>query len=171
MFALHGRPDPLLEPTRFFRLLRQVHDAELADVRKLGEDSYEIEPRPSDALLLPRPPRSEPATPVFLAPAPQPEPVLEAPAPESAPVSTVVEGGVRAGLRFRRGTKTSNATGVVPLVGVVRIEEDVPAEATERTGRKRSRRPDAEASPTGTGAPAKRPARSRSRKKPEKPAE
>ena len=42
MAALHGREDPLLDPTRFPRLLRQANDAEIADVRKVGEDEYEI---------------------------------------------------------------------------------------------------------------------------------
>ncbi|MGH7703965.1 MAG: NYN domain-containing protein, partial [Gemmatimonadales bacterium] len=34
MVTLHGRQDPLLEPARFARLLRQAHDAEVANVRK-----------------------------------------------------------------------------------------------------------------------------------------
>ncbi len=42
MAALHGREDPLLEPTRFPRLLRQANDAEVADVKKTGEDQYDV---------------------------------------------------------------------------------------------------------------------------------
>ena len=42
MVALHGREDPLLEAARFTRLLRQANDAEIADVRKVGEDDYEV---------------------------------------------------------------------------------------------------------------------------------
>ena len=42
MAALHGREDPLLDPTRFPRLLRQANDAEVAEVKKIGEDQYEV---------------------------------------------------------------------------------------------------------------------------------
>jgi len=42
MAALHGREDPMLDPARFSRLLRQANDAEVADVRKIGDDDYEV---------------------------------------------------------------------------------------------------------------------------------
>ena len=42
MVAMHGREDPLLDASRFPRLLRQANDAEVADVRKVGDDDYEI---------------------------------------------------------------------------------------------------------------------------------
>ena len=42
MVAMHGREDPLLDSARFPRLLRQANDAEVADVRKVGDDDYEI---------------------------------------------------------------------------------------------------------------------------------
>ncbi|HEY9014710.1 MAG TPA: NYN domain-containing protein, partial [Gemmatimonadales bacterium] len=42
MVAMHGREDPLLDAGRFPRLLRQANDAEVADVRKVGDDDYEI---------------------------------------------------------------------------------------------------------------------------------
>ena len=42
MVALHGREDALLDAGRFPRLLRQANDAEVADVRKVGDDEYEI---------------------------------------------------------------------------------------------------------------------------------
>ena len=42
MVAMHGREDPLLDTARFPRLLRQANDAEVADVRKVGDDDYEI---------------------------------------------------------------------------------------------------------------------------------
>ena len=44
MVAMHGREDPLLEVGRFTRLLRQANDAEVADVRKIGDDEYEVSP-------------------------------------------------------------------------------------------------------------------------------
>ena len=42
MAALHGREDPLLDPARFPRLLRQANDAEVAEVKKTGEDQYDV---------------------------------------------------------------------------------------------------------------------------------
>ena len=46
MAALHGREDALLDAARFQRLLRQANDAEVADVRKVGDDEYEVSPAP-----------------------------------------------------------------------------------------------------------------------------
>src|SRR5690606_914108 len=43
MVAMLGREDALLEEARFARLLRQANDAEVADVRKIGDgDEYEV---------------------------------------------------------------------------------------------------------------------------------
>jgi len=50
MVALFGREDPLLDATRFGRLLRQANDAEVADVRKTGEDRFEVSPHRSQRL-------------------------------------------------------------------------------------------------------------------------
>jgi len=50
MVALVGREDPLLDATRFGRLLRQANDAEVADVRKTGEDTFEVSPHRSQRL-------------------------------------------------------------------------------------------------------------------------
>jgi uncharacterized protein (TIGR00288 family) len=127
MSALHGREDPLLDPTRFPRLLRQANDAEIADVRKVGEDDYEISGRRGAAML---PPVSPPPAPAVPAAGPESEPVVvmaggEAePAPEPAGAR---EDAVRYGVRFRRGSRGSLRTGEIPLVGVVRIDEPVEA--------------------------------------------
>ena len=43
MVTIHGKEDGLLEAARFQRLLRQANDAEVADVRKIGEGSYEVD--------------------------------------------------------------------------------------------------------------------------------
>jgi hypothetical protein len=51
MSALHGKEDSLLEPVRFAKLLRQANDAEIADVRMIGEDRYEISPHKADLAL------------------------------------------------------------------------------------------------------------------------
>jgi uncharacterized protein (TIGR00288 family) len=128
MSALHGREDPLLDPARFPRLLRQANDAEIADVRKVGEDDYEISPR-RGALLPP------------LAPAPTPPalPVEAESAPSAVPPSTLEpvgaedpagagrDNGLRFGVRFRRGSRGGLRTAEYPLVGVVQVDQ--PAEA------------------------------------------
>ena len=182
MVAMHGREDPLLDSTRFPRLLRQANDAEVADVRKVGDDDYEI----SAQRALTRP---------SLPPAPAPEEVPSAQAsvealPESGP-SPGRENGQRLGLRFRRGSRAPTRAGEIPLIGVVRIEP--PAEAgspetppvaepvetaqvTEPVKRPRPRRParkrtavepSAEAGAETTEAPPPKSPRTRSRKKPE----
>ena len=63
MVAMHGREDPLLDAARFPRLLRQANDAEVADVRKVGDDDYEIRAQraPSRPALPPRSAREESA--------------------------------------------------------------------------------------------------------------
>ena len=53
MVAQHGREDPLLEPGRFSRLLRQANDAQIADVRKLGDDENEVSPHRTSATAAP----------------------------------------------------------------------------------------------------------------------
>jgi len=182
MSALHGREDPLLDPTRFPRLLRQANDAEIADVRKVGEDDYEITARRGSALPpLPAQPGATPALP----PA-QPEPAAAAvPAGEMEPVAAEPEeagagagagrdNGVRFGVRFRRGSRGGLRTAEYPLVGVVQMDEPpaaaVPAGAVPAG---------AEVESTGPEAAVTKPARSRraprkkagtSRAKAEKPA-
>jgi uncharacterized protein (TIGR00288 family) len=131
MSALHGREDPLLDQTRFPRLLRQANDAEIADVRKVGEDDYEISPR-RGATLPPLPPQ----------PAAAPVPLVVEADPEVAPVSAgdaepvaaepagaARENGLRYGVRFRRGSRGGLRTSEIPLVGVVRIDEPAAAPA------------------------------------------
>ena len=116
MAALHGREDPLLEAARFARLLRQANDAEVADVRKVGDEDYEVSlhrgrgaPAPSQrAPAAPAADRTaEPAGANGAAPAP---------APEAAPAA------MRSGLRFRRGSRAPMRTGEIPLIGVVNME-------------------------------------------------
>ncbi|HEU5048817.1 MAG TPA: NYN domain-containing protein [Gemmatimonadales bacterium] len=122
MAAMHGREDPLLETSRFARLLRQANDAEVADVRKLGEDEYEI------SLHRGR------ATPQ-VSPQPKAAPVVEAPAANGAaasapavPAAEPAAATYRPGLRFRRGSRAPMRTGEIPLVGVVSMEPIAPAE-------------------------------------------
>jgi len=122
MVAMHGREDPLLEPARFARLLRQANDAEIADVRKVGEDDYEIAPHrrgtppqlPVATPALP-PAREEPAADGAGAEAPEPVEVVE-------PVAAGRENGIRLGLRFRRGSRGGLRAGEIPLIGVVQVD-------------------------------------------------
>ena len=156
MAALHGRDDTLLEPTRFPRLLRQANDAEIADVRKVGEDDYEISLHRSAALVSPSAPaaapRSESAAPVeSSAQAPLSEPSDAAAEPAAAGGGR--DNGSRFGVRFRRGSRGSSRPGEIPLIGVVQIEappEESPAVSAEAA-------PPAEPEE----APAKKPSRSR----------
>jgi uncharacterized protein (TIGR00288 family) len=181
MVAMHGREDPLLDASRFPRLLRQANDAEVADVRKVGDDDYEI----TAQRALGRP---------LLPPAPVPEELpVEAAGTTSTPEASAAgrDNGQRLGLRFRRGSRGPVRAADIPLVGVVKIEQpfeampvdettvsEVAAEAPGeekpvRPRRPRSKRvatpraesvPGAEATPTEP--PTKRP-RTRTRKKAE----
>jgi uncharacterized protein (TIGR00288 family) len=119
MVAMHGREDSLLDAARFPRLLRQANDAEVADVRKVGDDDYEIaaQRQPSRPLLPPIP-REEPQETVAGG-----EPVAEPAA------SGTRDNGQRLGLRFRRGSRGPTRAGEIPLIGVVSIES--PAEPLE----------------------------------------
>ena len=150
MAALHGREDPLLDPARFPRLLRQANDAEIADVRKVGEDDYEISGRrvggsvPALAAAPAAPPAD--AEPASVEPG-DAEPVGETPAAAAAR-----ENGQRFGVRFRRGSRGGMRTAEFPLIGVVRIDE--PAEAQPAGA-------DVEIVPEPTEEPGAKPARPR----------
>ena len=182
MVAMHGREDPLLDAARFPRLLRQANDAEVADVRKVGDDDYEIAAQRGS---------SRPAMPVSPPPGEEPS---AAPTADAAPAentgATGRENGQRLGLRFRRGSRAPMRPGEIPLIGVVKIEPaappaaeapvEPPAEISEVPKRARPRRPPRKRvateaatseSPEAAAAPkesppARRP-RTRSRKKPE----
>ena len=127
MVAMHGREDPLLDATRFPRLLRQANDAEVADVRKVGDDEYEISSqrlpsRPLPPIAAPRE-ESVPASGV------SDDAVIEAAAPsETAPPAGNRENGQRFGVRFRRGSRAPLRPGEIPLIGVVQIEPPAPPE-------------------------------------------
>src|SRR6185369_14782108 len=117
MAAIHGKEDPLLDPERFGRLLRQANDAEIADVRKLGEDSYEVTPHRSHgsvaALAVQTQPAGEPA-----------EENGNQAAGAGAPPA-----GRSAALRFRRGSRSMVRPPELPLVGVVHVDEPPPEKA------------------------------------------
>ncbi|HEY8197738.1 MAG TPA: NYN domain-containing protein [Gemmatimonadales bacterium] len=184
MVAMNGREDPLLDAARFLRLLRQANDAEVADVRKVGDDDYEIAlQRPSSRPQLPPAPREE---------SPDAPSGSESAAAEPVPSGTR-ENGQRLGLRFRRGSRGPVRAADIPRVGMVSIEPfsepeelaplaelapvDAETEAPPKPKRrapprrKRAAAAPAQSSPpdvneSAAPAPPKRP-RARPRKKPE----
>ena len=126
MAAMHGRQDPLLDAPRFARFLRQANDAEVADVRKVGDDEYEISPHRTG--MAPAAGGAAFLPPAAAAPAPttaseRVSVPVEAVAGE--PAGAVRENGQRFGVRFRRGSRSPLRAGDVPLIGVVEI--DIPA--------------------------------------------
>jgi len=143
MVAMHGREDPLLDEARFSRLLRQANDAEVADVRQVGDDDFEVTPRrraegrAAGPTHRAAPAASAPAAPAAVTAASNgaaaPESKAEAaPAPRAAaaaaaPAAESRDNGPRRGVRFRRGSRGPSRMGDVPLVGVVR--QEIPAEA------------------------------------------
>jgi len=113
MVTLMGREDPLLDAERFPRLLRQANDAEIAEVRKVGDDEYEVSDSPmAAAQRTSRPPlEAEPA---------ESEAVEER--HEEEPEEARSEGR-RPTLRFRRGSRGPMTREEIPMVGVVEVDE------------------------------------------------
>jgi uncharacterized protein (TIGR00288 family) len=96
MAALHGKEDLLLDPARFDKLLRQANDAEIADVRMVAENQYEISQHKADLAMR--------ATVDHGAPA------------EGAPVPAPRQ---PAALRFRGGSRSATRPPALQMVGVV----------------------------------------------------
>jgi uncharacterized protein (TIGR00288 family) len=130
MVALHGREDPLLEAGRFTRLLRQANDAEIADVRKVGEDEYEVSPHRTSGV----PTIAAPAAPAgALAAGHTDELPIAGAAADAAVEPGRSDNGQRLGIRFRRGSRAPLRAGEIPLIGVVQMDappEPVGAVAT-----------------------------------------
>jgi hypothetical protein len=143
MAALHGRQDPLLGSPRFARFLRQANDAEAADVRKVGDDEYEISPHRTGAT-----PAAGGGTPVQPATSAQAasETVSVPAKPAAAEAAGATRGnGQRLGVRFRRGSRSPLRAAEVPLIGVVEI--DVPAAPAPSVEHPAATSPDAAAKP------------------------
>ncbi len=120
MAALHGREDPLLEAGRFAKLLRQANDAEVADVRKTGDDSYEVSVHPTD-IVVPRQRPTAKAPPAAKASsATEASPAVEA-AAAVASVPTIIPS--KPG-RFRRGARAGTGKAEIPLVGMVLVDDE-----------------------------------------------
>jgi uncharacterized protein (TIGR00288 family) len=136
MVAMHGREDPLLDSARFPRLLRQANDAEVADVRKVGDDDYEISAQRGSARpgLAALPPAGQASAP----PADEAQSAAAPPADVLSETTGVQgrENGQRLGLRFRRGSRAPSRVAEIPLIGVVQVDppsEPLPAPVTGET--------------------------------------
>lgn len=147
MVALNGRLDPLLQPERFPRLLRQVHDAEVADVRKVGEDEFEIAGR-----------GMEPAVSAAIASGRAVEQTAAVGSSQAAPAGEAA--AVRGGIRFRRGSKLPTGRPDIAMVGVVNLDEEPVAEAKSaktakaaKSPRKKAAKPAAEVVVEAEAAP------------------
>jgi uncharacterized protein (TIGR00288 family) len=127
MAALHGREDALLDPARFPRLLRQANDAEIADVRKVGDDDYEISARRTAGMVPQAPSAPTAASASGAGSALEPSKAAEAAEPVADSSPGPRENGQRFGVRFRRGSRGALRGGEIPLIGVVQM--DAPAEA------------------------------------------
>ena len=118
MIANLGREDELLNASRFDRLLRQAHDAELVEVRKVGEEMYDVSPlgqtsAPPARYERKQQPASRPAD----------EPVQPA---TPAAVEIVPDLSAPRSLGPRRGTRSGMIKSAVPLVGVISLDDDAP---------------------------------------------
>jgi uncharacterized protein (TIGR00288 family) len=181
MTVMHGNAeDPLFHRPRFGRLLRQAHDAEIVDLTK-NEKGFEVALRGEAApASLPAEPekrggrgsrgggrgrgrgRGRSTEPAQSGEEPAAEAVVpakpSAPAPSSPPATRAAPGR---GIRYRRGSMrpVAPATGV-PMVGMVEIETTEPEQPPKPKGPARRRL---------RGGAARRPARPRTKKKPEEP--
>ncbi len=159
MVAMHGREDALLDAGRFPRLLRQANDAEVADVRKVGDDDYEISAQGGStrAALPPAVPAEE------LQPS-----ALTSDTTQDASTPGQRDNGQRFGVRFRRGSRAPSRGGEIPLIGVVRIEAPTEQpQVSEPASTPTATDAEAEAS---AETPAKRPRPRRPRKRAAAPA-
>lgn len=141
MAALYGREDELLDAGRFGRLLRQANDAEVADVKKLAEDEYEVSLSRVERARL----TANGSSPVSAPPPPPP--------PTSAAAEPAADAAPQAMLRFRRGSRSPLLKADIPLVGVVKVDEPTPApaaasDAPTRDKSRRSRPPRGKAKPS-----------------------
>jgi hypothetical protein len=145
MVALLGREDPMLDPAQFGRLLRQANDAEVADVRKIGEDKYEVSPHRTQV-------RTEAAQRREGAVAEAEQTGTESGMPPSAEPAAAA--GRVAAVRFRRGSRGGALRRAeIPLIGAVRMETQEPAKVAK------AEKPAKPEKPVKAEKPAKAPAK------------
>ncbi len=152
MAALHGKLDPMLEAGPFARLLRQAHDAEVADVRKISEDEYEVVGRGVEPALAGVAPSGA---------APDRSTTGSVPAvPAIVPVGDGAAAG--RGVRFRRGARVGAPPPVIPMIGVVQLDDETVQPERARPARKKTA---AKSGGAKTAATPRKKAAGRSRKK------
>lgn len=120
MAAVHGKDDAMLTAEKFARLLRQANDAEVADVRKIGEDEFEVSLHPTED------PRAR-AGAGFTRRPPAPAPSSNGAEPEPATAAVEAPAAPRYGVRSRPGTRPGMRPSGLQLVGAVSLDDDVPA--------------------------------------------
>ena len=118
MAAIHGKDDAMLTSEKFGRLLRQANDAELADVRKIGEDEYEVTLHPTEDPRARAGFAHRSAAPVAPSNGTEPDTATGA-VVDPVPV-------VRYGVRSRPGTRPAARPSGLQLVGVVSLDDDTP---------------------------------------------
>jgi hypothetical protein len=111
MAALHGKEDPLLDPERFGRFLRQANDAEIADVRVIAEDQFELSPHKTDIAMQRR------------------TPAAAAEGAGEAADGTAPSTPRTPALRYRSGARTGAKRSEVSMVGVINLDEPEPETA------------------------------------------
>jgi len=158
MAALHGREDALLETGRFAKLLRQANDAEVADVRKTGDDTYEVSVHPTDIVVPRQRPAAKPSPAVNAVAAPTPN------GDRAAPVADVVSVVPTAPVRFRRGSRLGTHKPEIPMVGIVRVDDDGAGKRGSGEAAKKPAKPKA-VKPEKPAAPAKKKAAAKPRAK------
>ena len=154
MVALHGREDPLLEAARFTRLLRQANDAEIADVRKVGEDDYEVSSHRTSGV------------PAIAAPAPSAGALAAANTEELPVAGTAADAGVEPAGRSETASGRASASAAAPVrrSGAGRSRSSASCRWTRR--RSRSARSPMLEEPAVESEPARRkPARPRAPRK------
>ena len=120
MAAIHGKDDAMLTAEKFARLLRQANDAEVADVRKIGEDEFEVSLHPTED------PRARAGAGFAMRQAAAPVATNGAePDTPSAPVEAVPV--IRYGVRSRPGTRPPMRPSGLQLVGAVSLDDEAPA--------------------------------------------
>ena len=152
MAALHGKEDTLLDTERFARLLRQANDAEVADVRQLNDQSYEVSPHRTAMGLARNAGGGDPVLADGNGTAPQAPGIGDT---ASRP----------AALRFRRGSRAPTRPLELPLIGMVQVDDEpkaAPSEAAVEAADK--------VAPAANGRPRKRGGRGAGAKKEVAPA-
>ncbi|MBA2291515.1 MAG: NYN domain-containing protein [Gemmatimonadales bacterium] len=111
MAALHGKEDPLLDSSRFGRFLRQANDAEIADVRVISDDQFELSPHKTDLAMQMR------------------TPAVAAEGAGESGGTTTSSTPRPAALRYRSGARTGAKRSEVSMVGVINLDPPEPAAA------------------------------------------